>query len=197
MTDLEAHVSAAGRAELVKQVREPGPHVAGIVEVACNALGATAYGKCQAAHVRHECEHGFVGDIIADKQRTAALKRLMRHQFADTRGLVKSGMLDFTDAFSRQHFDRRVRQIGPDQRHRLVNRPFRMRRQPVVQRQRIALVFQQDAGTELGNAFENTLRVGHISECQVVLHCARIDFPPHAAPADRRRNTLPPICAPQ
>ena len=82
----------------------------------------------------------------------------MRHQFQDAGRLGKARMLDLADAFSRQYFDRRIRQIGPDQGHRLVNRLLRVRRQPVVKRQRITLVFQQDAGAELGDGGKPALQ---------------------------------------
>ena len=95
---------------------------------------------------------GFVGDVVADEERTAALERLMRHQLAHAGRLGETGMLDLADAFARQHLDRRIRQIGPDQRHRLIDRLLRMRREAIMQRQRIALVFEQNARAELARS---------------------------------------------
>ena len=44
------------------------------------------------------------------------------HQFPHTARLGEACMLDFADAFSGQHLDRRIRQIGADQRDRFVDR---------------------------------------------------------------------------
>ena len=73
------------------------------------------------------------------------------HQFDDAGRLVEARRLDLADAFPRHDLDRRIRQFGPDQRHRLVDRLLRLRRQPVVQRQRVALVLEQNARTEFGD----------------------------------------------
>jgi len=123
-----------------------------------DTLRAPAHGKCETVEIRHDGEDRFIGDIVADKNRAAPAKGFVSHQFANTGCLGKAGMLDFADAFSGQHFDRRIGQIGPDQGHRLVDRLLRVRRQPIVQRQRIALVFEQNARTELGNGGKPALQ---------------------------------------
>src|SRR6202790_1709720 len=142
--------SPSGPSFAINETRKPRAHVARFVKMTGHALRAPAHGEGESTQIRHDRKHRFIGDVIADENRTAAAERLVAHQFANARCLVKAGLLDFADAFSRQDFDRRIRQIGPDQGHRRVNRLLRMRRQPVVKRQRINLVFQQNAGAELG-----------------------------------------------
>ena len=100
----------------------------------------------------------LIGDVVADEKRTAAPERLMRHQFAHAGRLGETGMLDLADAFARQHLDRRVRQIGPDQRHRLIDRLLRMRREAIMQRERIALVLQQDSRAQPRDGREPSLQ---------------------------------------
>src|SRR5450432_303466 len=60
---------------VVEQMREPFPHVAGLVEMTGHAMRPPAHRKCQAVEVRHDRKHGLVGDIVADENRTAALER--------------------------------------------------------------------------------------------------------------------------
>src|SRR5436309_10770615 len=127
--------SARGHSLVIDETREPLPHVARFVEMADNAFRAPSYRKCQASQVRHDGEHALVGHIIANKDRTTALERIVGHQFDDARRLVETGMLDLADAFPWHYFDGRIRQVGPDQGHRRVNRLLGMRRQPIVQRQ--------------------------------------------------------------
>ena len=67
-------------------------------------------------------------------------------------------MLDLADTLAGQYFNRRVRKIGPDQRHRFIDGLLRMRRQSIVQRQRITLVLQQDSRAELGDRREAALQ---------------------------------------
>src|SRR5665811_1996221 len=119
--------SPSGRGLVTDETRKPLPDLARIVEMARNAFGAPAHGKGKPAKLRHDGEYALVGDIVADKDRTAALERLVGHQFGHAGCLVEAGMLDLADAFARQHLDQRVRQVGPDQRYRLVDRPLGMR----------------------------------------------------------------------
>src|SRR4051794_2034587 len=128
---------------VVQQMREPFPDVARFVEMPGHAMRAPAHRKRLTAEIRHDGEHGFVSDVVADEHRAAALERLVGHQFAHSAGLVEAGMLDLADAFSREHLDWRIGQVGPDQGYRLIDRLLRMRRQAVMQRQRVALVFQK------------------------------------------------------
>src|SRR5882724_5610872 len=94
--------SSSRRSFVIDETRKPLPHIARFVEMIGYAQRAAAHGKCEAAKIRHDGEHGFVGHIVADKNRNAAFEWRMRHQFADTGCLVKAGMLDLADAFSRQ-----------------------------------------------------------------------------------------------
>jgi hypothetical protein len=59
-------------------MREPRPHVARLVEMTGHALRAPADGKRQAAEIGHDREHRFIGDIVADENRAAALERLVQ-----------------------------------------------------------------------------------------------------------------------
>src|SRR5258706_2740912 len=62
------------RSFVIKQMREPLPHVARFVEMAGHARRAPGHGQCEAAQIRHDSEYRFVGDVTADKNRTAALQ---------------------------------------------------------------------------------------------------------------------------
>src|SRR3954452_5093245 len=57
---------------VVQEVREPFPDVARFIEMSGHAVGATADRKSLAAEIRHDREHALVGDVVADKDRTAA-----------------------------------------------------------------------------------------------------------------------------
>ena len=101
--------------------------------------------------------------------------------------LVEAGMLDLADAFAGQHLDRRVGQIGADQRHRFIDRLLGVRRQAIVQRQRIALVFQQNAGAEFGDRRKrrfNSLSIGGACVATASLSAIKPHF--RAMAADRR-----------
>src|SRR3978361_2337497 len=54
---------------VVKQMREKLPYVIRRIEMSGHAHGTTADGKCEAIHIRHDGEHRFVGDIVADEER--------------------------------------------------------------------------------------------------------------------------------
>jgi len=137
---------------IVEQTREELAHVARRIEMTRHALRAAANGKCKTVVIRHDRKHRFVRDVVADEQGLAALEWGVCHQFAHAARLGETGMLDLADAFSGQHFDRRVRQIGADQRDRFIDRLLGMRRQAIMQRQRIALVLQQIPGLSLATA---------------------------------------------
>src|ERR1700742_1974943 len=109
----------------VEQMRKPRANIARLVEMTSHALCAAADGKGKAVQVRHDRKDRLVGNIVADKERTAPLEWFVLHQFQYARGLVETGVLDLAYRFSRQHLDRRVRQIGADQRDRLVDRFLR------------------------------------------------------------------------
>src|SRR3954454_1298209 len=82
------------RSFVVEQMREPFPDIAWLVKVAGDAVRAPADGERLAAEVGHDGEHGFVGDVIADEHRAAALERPVGHQLAHPARLVEAGMLD-------------------------------------------------------------------------------------------------------
>src|SRR3954453_2786122 len=79
---------------VIQQMREPFPDIARFVEMPGHAMRAPAHRKRLAAEIRHDGEHGFVGDIVADEHRATALERLVGHQFAHATRLVEAGMLD-------------------------------------------------------------------------------------------------------
>src|ERR1700681_652605 len=76
---------------VIEQMREKLPHIARRIEVSGDALGAPANGKCKAVEIRHDRKHRFVGDIVADEERTPALERLVRHQFPHPARLCGTG----------------------------------------------------------------------------------------------------------
>src|ERR1700730_11899415 len=75
---------------VTEQTREPLPHVARFIEMIGHALGAPAHGERKTAKIGHEGEYRFVGDIVADKNRTAAPERFVAHQFQHAGCLVKA-----------------------------------------------------------------------------------------------------------
>src|SRR6185369_4100852 len=87
---------------VIQQVREPFPDIARLVEMPGHAMRAPAHRKRLAAEIRHDGEHGFVSDIVADEHRAAALERFVGHQFPHPARLVEAGMLDLADAFAGQ-----------------------------------------------------------------------------------------------
>src|SRR6185437_11656799 len=92
-----AFASRFGRAHhaLVKeQLREKISHVTWCVELACDTLSMATHGKGEPVEIWHNCEHGFIGDVVADEQRPAPLEGLMHHQFAHAARLGETGMLD-------------------------------------------------------------------------------------------------------
>src|SRR6202042_790577 len=78
--DRSASLSSFGRF-VADKVGEPLPHVARFVEMTGHALCAPADGKCEATETGHNGEYRFVGDIVADEDRTAALEGFVGHQF--------------------------------------------------------------------------------------------------------------------
>ncbi len=87
ITKIEAHESPLFRHERKKGVlhdhrfaaaspstkaREPRAHVARFVEMSGNALRTPPNGKGETAEIRHDRKHRFIGDIVADKKRTAS-----------------------------------------------------------------------------------------------------------------------------
>ena len=73
-------------------MREPLPHITGFIEMVGHARRAPADRKCKAAQIRHDSKYRFVGDIVADKDRTAALERFVGHQFEQARHGVDDGI---------------------------------------------------------------------------------------------------------
>src|SRR4029077_1136963 len=69
----------------INETRKPRAHVARFVKMSGHALRAPAHGKCKTTKIGHDREHRFVGDVIADENRTAAAERLVGHQFANAR----------------------------------------------------------------------------------------------------------------
>src|SRR5580704_629681 len=74
-------LSFRGGLFVVEQMREPIPHITRLIEMTGHAMGAPADGKCEAAEIGHDREHGFIRDVVADKSRTATPERFVRHQF--------------------------------------------------------------------------------------------------------------------
>src|SRR5258708_21882983 len=62
-----------GRSFIVKQMRKPGPDVAGFVEMPGHAARAAAHRKCEAMEIGHDRKHALIGDVVAGKDRTATL----------------------------------------------------------------------------------------------------------------------------
>src|SRR3984893_15593372 len=86
--------SSSRRSFAIDETRKPRPHVARLIKIIRNTCRVTANKQCQAAIFRNDREHHFVRDIVADENRTAALERFMRHQFADAGRLGEAGMFD-------------------------------------------------------------------------------------------------------
>ena len=110
-----------------------------------NAMCTAADRKGKPVEIRHNCEHGFIGDVIADEQGTASLEGLMHHQFAHAgrlaakpECLISQTHLPGNTSIGAFGKSARIR------RHRFIDRLLRMRCETVMQRQRIALVFEQD-----------------------------------------------------
>src|SRR6267142_6201387 len=74
----------------IEQARKPLAHITGLVEMVGHALRAPAHRECQTIKIGHDGEYRFVGDIVADENRTAALERFVGHQFEHAGGLVKT-----------------------------------------------------------------------------------------------------------
>src|SRR5207248_9323719 len=55
---------------------------------------------------------------------------------------------DLDDRLARQHIDRADRRLGADRRNRGLDGVFEVRRETIVQRERIALVLDDDAGSQ-------------------------------------------------
>src|SRR5260370_20581286 len=66
---------------IIEQMREKFPHIARRIEMPGYAVRAAADGKGETIEIRHDREHRFVGDVVADEKRTSALERFARHQF--------------------------------------------------------------------------------------------------------------------
>src|SRR6185437_9572694 len=82
-----AFASRFGRVShaLVKeQLREKFAHVSRRIEMTGDAMRTATDRKGKPVEIRHNCEHGFIGDVVTDEQRPASPERLMRHQFAHT-----------------------------------------------------------------------------------------------------------------
>ena len=95
---------------VVEQMREKLPDIIRRVEMPRHAFRTPADGECETVEVRHDAEHRFIGDVIADEERATSSERLMRHQFEHAGRLGETGMLDLANALAGQHLDRRVRQ---------------------------------------------------------------------------------------
>src|SRR5450631_3847315 len=89
--------SSSRRNMVIDEAREPLADVARFVEVLGHALRAPANGKGKAAKIRHDREYALVGDIVTDKDWTAALERFVCHQFEHTGCLAKAGVFDLAD----------------------------------------------------------------------------------------------------
>src|ERR1700676_1332612 len=62
---------------IIEQMREKFPYIARRIEMPGDALRAPADRKCEAIEIRHDCEHRFVGDIVADEERSASPERFV------------------------------------------------------------------------------------------------------------------------
>src|SRR3977135_3173356 len=76
---------------VVKQMREKLPDISRRIEMSGHALGATAAEKADPIHIRHDGKYRFVGDVVADEERTTPPEGLVRHQFAHAGRLGESG----------------------------------------------------------------------------------------------------------
>src|SRR6516225_7784073 len=109
---------SACAAFVVKQARKKFAHVARRIEMTRDSACPFTDRECHSIELGHDRESRFVGDIVADEQWPTAGERSLRHQFANAACLGEARTLDLADAFSRQHFDQRIRKFGLDQRNR-------------------------------------------------------------------------------
>jgi len=83
-----------------------------VKQCARNSLTSAGASKCPATPwarrptenatpsiIRHDGEYRFVGDVVADEERTAPPEGLVRHQLAHAGRLGESGMLDLATTF--------------------------------------------------------------------------------------------------
>ena len=84
---------------IVEQMREEFAHIARRIEMPGDAPGAAADRERKAVEIGHDREHAFVGDVVADEERTAALEGLVHHQFPYAGRLGEAGMLYFANCF--------------------------------------------------------------------------------------------------
>src|SRR3954471_18961136 len=96
-------VRALFQPSVVEQPREERAHVVRRVEVPVDTHGAAADREGKPVHVGHDREHGLVGDVVADEDRTASLERLVLHQLAHAGRLGETGMLDLANELAGQH----------------------------------------------------------------------------------------------
>src|ERR1700753_1196384 len=99
---------------VIEQLRQKRAHVARLVEMAVDALRAATDRKRQPVHVGHNRKHRLISDVVADEQRTAALERLVRHQFLHAGSLGETGVLYFANRLAGQHLDWRIGQVSAD-----------------------------------------------------------------------------------
>ena len=123
------------------------------------------------AELRQDRKHRLVGRVVADEYRLAALERWIFHQFTDRAGFVDPCHLDLEYKLAGQDFDRAARRAAADPLDGHAQIIAFIRRQPVVQGERIAFVFDQNSGAELGQCRELAL------ERRIELARARHPFP--------------------
>src|SRR6185295_2830295 len=66
---------------VVEQTREERAHILRLIEMAVDADGAATDREGQPVHVGHDREHGLIGNVVANEDRTAPFEGLMLHQF--------------------------------------------------------------------------------------------------------------------
>src|SRR5439155_21606114 len=97
-------------------------------------------------------EHAFVGIIVADEHRPPAGEWRKLHQPSHRFSFVEALMFDLDHGLPRQRLESRY--FRADCIDRALDRSLELWRLAIVQRQRIALVLDDDAGAERGDARE-------------------------------------------
>ncbi len=94
-------------------------------------------------------ENQLIGHVVADENRPAAGKRRLRHQPANRLAFADARALDLEHRLARQHFQRLAGKFrAHGYRYAGAGASCCLRRGAVMQRQRIALVLDQDAGID-------------------------------------------------
>ena len=113
-----------------------------------------------AVKIGHDLEHAQVGFVVTDEERPAIGKRRVGHQFANGGGLGETGLLDFHHQLAGQQLDRGRLELIANLGSSLPHEAFLFRSQPVVQRQRVALVLEDDAGPRFRDGGKLALHAG-------------------------------------